>query len=151
MANDTINRRKFIQNSAMVAAGSAVLSSSALSYDRIVGANDRISLGHIGVGVRGSELDGIVAVLKDKKNAEMTAVCDLWNHNREKAVATNTKYYGKAPRAFQHAEELIALKDLDAIVISTPEHSHSLILKMVADAGRDAYSEKPMGNVLEEV
>src|SRR5437764_830983 len=117
MTDDTINRRKFIQNTAIVAAGTAALNSTALSYDRILGANDRILLGHIGVGVRGSELDGIVAELKDKKNAEMSAVCDLWSHNREKAVATNTKYYGKAPRAFQHAEELIAYKDLDAIII----------------------------------
>jgi predicted dehydrogenase len=151
MANDAINRRKFIQNTAVVAAGSAALSSTALSYDRIVGANDRISLGHIGVGVRGGELDGMVAELKDKKNVEMTAICDLWSYNREQAVATNKKYYGKAPRAFQYPEELIASKELDAIIISTPEHSHSLILKMVAEAGKDGYCEKPMGNVLEEV
>lgn len=146
-----MNRRTFIQNTAVVAAGTAALSTNALSYDRILGANDRISLGHIGIGSRGSELDGMVAALKEKKNVEMTAVCDLWSHNREQAVATNQKYYGKAPRAFQHPEELIAAKDLDAIIISTPEHSHSLLLKQVADAGRDAYCEKPMGNVLEEV
>ena len=146
-----MNRRAFLQNTAVVAAGTAALSTSALSYDRILGANDRISLGHIGVGVRGGELDGMVSELKDKKNVEMTAVCDLWSHNREQAVATNQKYYGKAPRAFQHPEELIALKDLDAIIISTPEHSHSLLLKKVAEAGRDGYCEKPMGNVFEEV
>ena len=146
-----MNRRTFIQNTAVVAAGTAALSTNALSYDRILGANDRISLGHIGIGSRGSELDGMVAALKEKKNVEMTAVCDLWSHNREQAVATNQTYYGKAPRAFQHPEELIAAKDLDAIIISTPEHSHSLLLKQVADAGRDAYCEKPMGNVLEEV
>ncbi|HEX4487003.1 MAG TPA: Gfo/Idh/MocA family oxidoreductase [Terriglobales bacterium] len=151
MTDDIINRRKFIQNTAIVAAGTAALSGTALSYDRILGANDRISLGHIGVGVRGGELDGMVAALKDKKNVEMAAVCDLWSQNREKAVATNTKYYGNAPKAFQHAEELIAYKDLDAIVISTPEHSHSLILRKVAEAGKDGYCEKPMGNVLEEV
>jgi predicted dehydrogenase len=146
-----MNRRTFIQNTAVVAAGTAALSSKALSYDRILGANDRISLGHIGIGSRGSELDGMVAELKDKKNVEMTAVCDLWSHNREQAVATNQRYYGKAPRAFQHPEEIIAAKDLDAIIISTPEHSHSLLLKQVAEAGRDGYCEKPMGNVLEEV
>ena len=146
-----MNRRTFIQNTAVVAAGTAALNTNALSYDRILGANDRISLGHIGIGSRGSELDGMVAALKDKKNVEMTAVCDLWRHNREQAVATNQKYYGKAPRAFQHPEQLIAARDLDAIIISTPEHSHSLLLKQVADAGRDGYCEKPMGNVLEEV
>src|SRR6267142_576802 len=60
-----INRREFLQKSAVVAAGNAALSSTALSYSRIAGANDRISLGHIGIGNRGGELDGIVALLKD--------------------------------------------------------------------------------------
>src|SRR2546430_9743781 len=78
-----INRREFLHKGAVVAAGGAALSSTALSYTRIAGANDRISLGHIGVGNRGSELDGIVASLKDQKNVEMTAVCDLWTQDRK--------------------------------------------------------------------
>jgi predicted dehydrogenase len=81
----------------------------------------------------------------------MTAVCDLWTGNLDRAVAANQKYYGRAPRAVRHMEELLALKDVDAVIISTPEHSHPLLLKMVADAGKDAYCEKPMGNVLAEV
>jgi predicted dehydrogenase len=150
-SDSNINRREFLQKSAVVAAGSAALSSTALSYSQIVGANDRISLGHIGVGNRGHELDGIVASLKDQKKVEITAVCDLWTHNVDRAVATNQKYYGKAPRALRHPQELLALKDVDAVMISTPEHSHSPVLKMTAEAGKDAYCEKPMGNVLEEV
>ena len=146
-----MNRRKFIRNTTVVTAGTAALGSTALSYGRILGANDRIALGHIGPGNRGIELTGMVGELKDKFNVEMTAVSDLWTYNLERAVETNRKLYGKAPRAFRRPEELIACKDLDAIIISTPEHSHSLLLKMVADAGRDGYCEKPMGNVLEEV
>jgi predicted dehydrogenase len=149
-SDSKINRREFLQKSAVVAAGSAALSSTALSYSRIAGANDRISLGHIGVGARGSELDGIVASLKDQKNVEMTAICDLWTHNVERAVAANRKYYGKAPRAFRNPQELLALKDVDAVVISTPEHSHSPLLKLTAESEKDGYVEKPMGNVLEE-
>ena len=80
----------------------------------------------------------------------MTAVCDLWKVNREKAVATNTKYYGRAPKGVQHVEELLAMKDVDGVLISTPEHSHSPILKLATEAGKDAYVEKPMGNVLSE-
>jgi predicted dehydrogenase len=82
---------------------------------------------------------------------EMTAVCDLWKVNREKAVAKNTGYYGRAPRAALHIDELLAMKDIDAVLISTPEHSHSPILKLTAEAGKDAYVEKPMGNVLSEI
>src|ERR1700730_18470841 len=149
-SDSKLNRREFLQSGAVVAAGSAALSSTALSYTRIAGANDRISLGHIGIGNRGGELDGIVALLKDTKNARVTALSALWTHTRERAAAASQKYYGKAPRALRHPRELLALKDVDAVMISTPEHSHSPILKMTAEAGKDAYCEKPMGNVLEE-
>ena len=119
--NNFLSRRKFLQSAGgAVATGSATLNTTALSYSRIVGANDRISLGHIGIGNRGRELDGIVAGLKDSKNVEVSAVCDLWTHNLERAVAANQKYFGKAPRALKHPQELITLKDVDGVMISTP-------------------------------
>src|SRR4030095_7182214 len=68
----------------------------------------------------------------------------------EKAVAANTGYYGRSPRAKQYVDELLSMKDVDGVLISTPEHSHSTILKMAVEAGKDAYVEKPMGNVLAE-
>src|SRR6266566_6092794 len=113
-SDSKLNRREFLQKSAAVAAGSAAMSGTALSYSRTVGANDRISLGHIGIGNRGTELDWIAGRLKDKHNVEMTAVCDLWTVNREKAAARNEKYYGRAPRKFKYLEDLLALKDVDA-------------------------------------
>jgi predicted dehydrogenase len=148
---DTIDRRKFLTKSATLIAGTAAFARTALSYDKILGANDRISLCHIGIGSRGTELDTIVSQLKTSHKVEMTTVCDLWKLKREKAVATNEQYYGRAPRAYQYLEDVLALKDVDAVIISTPEHSHSPILKMAVEAGKDAYVEKPMGNVLEEV
>lgn len=145
-----ISRREFLEKSAAAVAGTAVLPHTALSYSRILGANDRLSLGHVGNGNRGRDLDLIASKLKSSHNVEMTVVCDLWKVNREKAVATNTGYYGRPPRTAQNIDELLAMKDVDAILISTPEHSHSPILKMVAESGKDAYVEKPMGNVLSE-
>jgi predicted dehydrogenase len=153
-----IDRRSFLNRAASIAGaatlGGAALergaTGTALSYGRIAGANDRISLAHIGIGSRGTELDWIASRLKDKHNVEMTAVCDLWKVNREKAAAKNKGYYGREPRAFQHLEDLLEAKEVDAVLISTPEHSHSPVLKIVAEAGKDAYVEKPMGNVLEE-
>ena len=150
-AEGTMDRRTFLTKSAAAIAGGAAFASSAISYGKILGANDRISLCHIGTGNRGDELDRIAAQLKTSHNVEMTAVCDLWKVNREKAVATNTKYYGRTPQSFQYLEDALALKDIDAVVISTPEHSHSPILKMAVEAGKDAYVEKPMGNVLSEI
>src|SRR5580692_9666482 len=109
-----LDRRSFLNQSA------AALAGTALSYSRIQGANERISLGHIGIGSRGGELEWIASRLKDAKNCEMTAVCDLWKVNRERAVEKATAAYGRAPRSFQHLEELLALKDVDAVLISTP-------------------------------
>ena len=144
------DRRTFLTGSAAVLASGAIGPRTALSYGHIIGANDRISLGHIGIGSRGDDLDLIVSKLKSTHHVEMTAVCDLWKGNREKAVATNTGYYGRAPRGVQHVEDLLAMQDVDGVLISTPDHSHSVILKMAAEAGKDAYVEKPMGNVIAE-
>jgi len=144
-----VDRRSFLQAAGTVA-GSA-LASSALSYGRILGANDRIAVGHIGIGNRGSQLHMMVSNLKGKHNVETVAVCDLWKNNRERAVASTARYYGRAPRAFEYFEELLAFKDVDAVLIATPEHSHSPLLQATVEAGKHAYCEKPMGNVLEEV
>jgi predicted dehydrogenase len=144
------NRRAFLRKSSAAIVTGAVLRRTALSYDNILGANDRISLGHVGVGNRGRDLELIVSKLKSSHHAEMTAVCDLWSVNREKSVAVNTGHYGRSPRAVRYVDELLSMKDVDGVLISTPEHSHSTILKMAVEAGKDAYVEKPMGNVLAE-
>jgi predicted dehydrogenase len=145
-----LDRRTFLGRSATITGGMA-LASTALSYGRILGANDRISLGHVGVGNRGRGLVEIGGRLKDRHNVEVTAVCDLWTVNRDRARSAVAARYGRTPRSFQHLEDLLALPDVDAVLIATPEHSHSPILRRAAEAGKDAYVEKPMGNVLDEV
>ena len=144
-----INRRSFLGQAGAVAIGAGALRSTAFSYGRIVGANDRISLGHIGVGRRGTELDGIVARLKTK-NVEMTAVCDLWKVNREAAAARAQAAYGRAPRSFPYMEDLLALNDVDAVLVSTADFQHATHLRQVVEAGKDCYCEKPMANDLAE-
>src|SRR6266852_4991070 len=99
-----IDRRRFLSQTAGAIAGAGALSTSAFSYSRIKGANDRILLGHIGIGSRGSELAWIVSQLKDKQNVEMAAVCDLWKVNRERAASRAQAVYGRAPRAFQYMD-----------------------------------------------
>src|SRR3954462_831131 len=96
-----LGRRSFL------AGGAAVVGTTALSYGRIPGANVRISLGHIGVGRRGRELASVAAGLKDGHRVEMTAVCDLWKVNRERAVQAPTRAYSRAPRSFQYLEDML--------------------------------------------
>jgi predicted dehydrogenase len=145
-----VDRRTFLNTAAGVVAASA-FPSTALSYGRILGANDRIALAHVGIGNRGGQLHKMVSQLKASHNVETIAVCDLWTANREQAAARTQEYYGRAPRAFQHFEDVLSMKDVDAVLIATPEHSHSPILKATVEGGKDAYCEKPMGNVLSEV
>ncbi|HJZ97451.1 MAG TPA: Gfo/Idh/MocA family oxidoreductase [Candidatus Solibacter sp.] len=143
-SNPELSRRSLLLS------GAAALGTSALSYARIIGANDRIRLGHVGVGNRGRELASIVGDLKESHNLEMVAVCDLWKVNRERAEAEARNEYGRAPRGFAYFEDMLAVKDVDAVIISTADHQHAPMLRMAAEAGKDAYCEKPMGNVLEE-
>ncbi|MEP6539788.1 MAG: Gfo/Idh/MocA family oxidoreductase [Bryobacteraceae bacterium] len=140
----TVKRRSFL------IAGTAALGTSALSYNRILGANDRISLGHIGIGNRGRELASIAGDLKDSHKVEITAVCDLWKTNLDRAVQKGEQMFGRTPRPFQYCEELLNLKDVDAVLISTADFQHAPLLKLAVEAGKDAYCEKPMANVLEE-
>ena len=128
----------------------AFLAATALSYGRILGANERISLGHIGIGSRGRGLQQILSDLKTSHNIEVTAVCDLWSENRRRAAERAQLIYGRAPRSFQYMEELLALKDVDGVLISTADFQHAPILKLVVEAGKDAYCEKPFANVLAE-
>ena len=90
------NRRTFLAGAGAATFASA-LGRTALSYTHILGANDRISLGHIGCGRRGLGLQTIAKGLKSR-NLEMTAVCDLWKVNREAAAARTESWYGRAPR-----------------------------------------------------
>jgi predicted dehydrogenase len=158
--NPTITRRSFLDRSVSAAIGAAVLggtgtpskfAQTAISYGRVLGANDRILLGHVGVGNRGRGLEYILSQLKDSKNVEVTSICDLWKVNLHLAVSNAKKIYGREPHSSQHIEEVLSRKDVDAVIISTPEHQHSPMLKMAAEAGKHVYVEKPMGNVLEEV
>src|SRR3954465_11127317 len=92
-----VDRRTFIQTAGVVA-GSAI-ASTALSYGRILGANDRIALVHIGIGNRGSGLHTMESQRLDMYNVETVAVCDLWKNNRERAGTRTTQYYGRAPQS----------------------------------------------------
>jgi predicted dehydrogenase len=134
----------------LLGGGALALGTTALSYGRIIGANDRIALGHIGVGRRGKELASVVAGLKDSQKVEMTAVCDLWKVNREHAAETAARTYSRAPRTFQYHEDLLASKDVDAVIISTADFQHAPLLKVTAEAGKDAYVEKPMADLLDD-
>ncbi len=143
------SRRKFLKTAT---AGGAALALSAASYGRVIGANDRISIGLIGCGGRGvgAHMPGVHAH-QDTQNFEITAVCDPWRLRREEAAAKAKEWYGREARKFSSYRDLVALKDVDAVMIASPDHLHTTHLEAVAKAGKDAYCEKPLAMTLESL
>ncbi|MGC8792338.1 MAG: Gfo/Idh/MocA family protein [Bryobacteraceae bacterium] len=107
-------------------------------------ANDRIQIGVIGAGGRGSELMRQVAQARTG-NAVITAICDVYRPNRERAVQFVEKTWGIKPRQTVDYKELLGWRDVDAVLIAAPDFTHSIMLKDAVEAGKDAYCEKPMG------
>ena len=148
MSKPSISRRSFLSRSAGVGAGLALAGFPAPVRGRDL--NNRINVGIVGPGGRGTSLMKEFFQHNQQFNAHLTAVCDLWNYRRDKAVVLVKEKGGQAPKVYRHHEEILADNDLDALFIATPDHAHAQILKLAADAGKDAYCEKPMSNVLEE-
>jgi predicted dehydrogenase len=123
---------------------------TAASYRRVLGANDRIAIGLIGCGARAKGLRNMAHGSMKDMNVDLTAVCDLWTLNREKAAADVAKRFGRAPKTFKYSEELLATKELDAVMIATADHQHAALLGEVVRAGKDCYCEKPLANTLAE-
>ena len=131
----TLNRRNFLKAGV---GGGAALALSASSYGRVMGANDRISIGVIGCGSRGvgAHMKGIYPHAK-AQNIEVTAVCDPWRVRREVASAAAEEQYGRAARKFVSYRDLVALDDVDAVMIASCDHQHTTHLKAVAESGKD--------------
>ncbi len=112
-------------------------------------ASDRISLGIIGVGGRGTFHIRDLGRLKDL-NFRIGGVCDVFAPARDRATEAIEKSFGERPRLTTDYREMLAWKDIDAVIISSPDYSHSVMLKHAVEAGKDAYCEKPMGTVFSE-
>ena len=148
---DSMTRRRFLASAAgTVLAGAAAPALRAADRARIPGANDRIRIGIIGCGDRGinAHMRGIHKHLK-ATNFEITAVADPWRLAREEAAALSQEWFGRAPRQFVSYRDLLEVNDLDAVMIASPDHLHTLHLEAVARAGKHVYVEKPMAQELE--
>jgi predicted dehydrogenase len=122
---------------------------AAASYSRILGANDRIRVANVGCGRRGL-LKELIQV-KDAASIDIAAVCDTWRQRREKAAADVKEFTGKDPIATAHFAEVLARKDIDAVVIGTPDHQHCTMLIEAIHAGKDVYVEKPLAMNMREL
>lgn len=141
MATNNLTRRGFLQGSASAVAFPYVITTAALGNETKSAASERVTLGHIGVGNQGSYLFKQFQKLKD---AESVAIADAYKDRRDQRAA---QCGGKAYPDFR---EILARKDIDAVVVATPDHWHVPIAIMAARAGKDCYVEKPLGICVEQ-
>ncbi len=116
---------------------------TAASYGRILGANDRIRVGGIGTGGRGQFL---LSLLNRLEGNEIVACCDVYEPRRLDAKA---KYAKDASDCVDY-REVLDRKDIDAVVVATPDHWHVTITTEAVRAGKDVYCEKPVTHTIEE-
>jgi predicted dehydrogenase len=141
-SNQPFTRRAFIQATARATAlAVATTAFPFVSRARVLGSNDRIGVGFIGVGGRGSSHVATVSrLIKDGEKLRITAVCDAFRYRLDEvAKATGAKGYMK------HAD-LLANPEVDVVCIATPDHLHVPQAIDAIRAGKDVYCEKPMGH-----
>ena len=147
------NRRKFIKQSALLVAATyaGTFTSSAKSYSRIIGANDRVRVGVVAFSDRFKDTL-LPCFLNHNKalNFDIVGLSDLWNYRRDLGIAHIKNKTGNDIKACRNNDELYAMKDLDAVIISSSDFQHALHTIEAVKAGCDAYVEKPFAETMDD-
>jgi predicted dehydrogenase len=145
--NATQTRRQFIkQSTALAGATSLGFGLSSRLVAQSLGANERVVFGLIGCGTMGRENMRHFMQL----NQPVAAVCDVDETHCERAAAEVVKAGQAAPKKFKDFRQLIEQKDINAVIIGTPDHWHALTFIAACEAGKDIYCEKPISHSLVE-
>jgi predicted dehydrogenase len=107
------------------------------SWTKVLGANERIRLAVIGPGERGRS---VLGHFQENAEVEVVALCDIYDESLNKAQ----KQAGGKAKEFSEHRDLLAQKDIDAVLIATPDHWHVPIAIDACNAGKDVYIEKPL-------
>ncbi|MBW6500301.1 MAG: Gfo/Idh/MocA family oxidoreductase [Bacteroidales bacterium] len=158
------SRRDFIAKTGIVTAGVALgaPAMSAAAYNRIYGAGERINVGFIGLGNRGTQLLGLFMNQHDVRTA---AFCDTYEpymlRDRSKVhpgylselggrIPQMGEKFPEKPILYNDFRKLLENTDIDAVVIATPDHWHAIQMISAVKAGKDVYVEKPLTITLKE-
>jgi predicted dehydrogenase len=156
MTSSLIPRRQFLASASAALAAPLILDSNLLGQDRQgQGPNGRINLGFIGIGMMGR---GHLQSFLGNRATQVVAVCDVHRVRREDAVERVHRAYAQERKAGTYRgcqayidfRELLNRRDIDAVVISTPDHWHAIPAILAARARKDIYCEKPLSLTIAE-
>jgi predicted dehydrogenase len=148
------SRRQFLKTTSATALTAPIfLSSSTLVFGQ-KGPNDHITMGFIGVGTQGR---GLLNNFLNQPDTQVLAVCDVDTTRREHSRKTVDEFYSikgnkeyKGCTGYKDFRDLIARKDIDAVVIAAPDHWHAYLAIASCEAGKDIYCEKPLSLTIYE-
>lgn len=140
------HRRSFIRQSTLLAGG-LWLSPALLQARQQIPASDRVRIALIGANNMGF---GILRHHLALPEVDCVAICDIDQNVLDKRIKEVEEATGKRPERYTDFRKLLEKKDLDAVIIGTPDHWHCLITLAACEAGKDVYVEKPMANTIGE-
>ncbi len=147
------DRRKFLQNAGMLVTGSTLLSSidnnAFAIFKNPISPSDQVNIGAI--GINGMGWSNVKSALKIP-GVNLVALCDVDKNVLDKRLAelAELKVDASKIKTYGDYRKLLDNKDVDAVIIGTPDHWHALIMIEACEAGKDVYVEKPVGNSIEE-
>jgi predicted dehydrogenase len=137
-----IDRRTFLTTSTATLVGAGVALGGQKASAQIAGANDRVRIGVIGTGRQGtSDMRNHMSL----PDVEIAAICDVYGPNLAKAAALVP-----SAQPYEDFREILDRKDIDAVIVGTPDHWHPLVTVMACQAGKDVYVEKPTSVAIAE-
>jgi len=146
------SRRLFIRNSAALTAGFGILTGlpedSFAHIRKRLSPNDKIGIGAI--GINGMGWSDLSAMLKANPDTECTAICDVDANVLAKRAGELEKDFKMKPVQYGDYKKLLSDKNVDVVIIGTPDHWHCLIMAEACAMGKDVYVEKPIGNSIAE-
>ncbi|MBU6173067.1 MAG: Gfo/Idh/MocA family oxidoreductase, partial [Planctomycetes bacterium] len=141
MKNLVTNRRAFLASASLGAVAPAFIPASALGRDGFTAPSERIVMAVIGTGGRGRS--DMQAFMKFPQ-VQMVAVCDPVLAHRNNAKEIVRRYYDTDDcQDYRDFREVLDRKDIDAVLIGTPDHWHAIITVAACKAGKDVFCEKP--------
>ncbi len=145
-ASSPINRRQFLKTAGMAGAGLAVAPGILSAASKAAG-GDAIHIGIVGFGKQATVL---FEAMKNIPGLHFQAVCDIWEYNRRKGVGSVRALQGHMPNDYVDIEDMLAKeKDLDVIIVATPDFWHAPHTVMALESGHHVYCEKMMSNTID--